>query len=89
MGYEHKNTEEGVGWGVVLFLFDQLVVNGKEHEFQAVGDSQLVKDVRQVVFSSVFTDPELSSQILIGVSRNDEGDDLQLTGGKPKVSWCL
>jgi len=39
MGYEHKNTEEGVGWGVVLFLFDQLVVNGKEHEFQAVGDS--------------------------------------------------
>lgn len=48
------SVEKNVGAG--LILVDPPMINGEKYEFQAVRDSQLVKNVREVMLDSLLTD---------------------------------
>ena len=47
-----RRVRQGAG----LILVDQPMMNGEKYEFQAVRDSQLVKNVSEVMLGSVLTD---------------------------------
>ena len=50
-----RRVRQGVGL-THRILVDQPMTNGKKYEFQAVRDSQLVKNVSEVMLGSVLTD---------------------------------
>ena len=75
--------------GAGLILVDPPMINGEKYEFQAIRDSQLVKNVSEVMLCSLQTDAELLRQILVRIASNDVCYDLHLTGGNTEVSSGL
>ena len=71
---------------VGLIASDESIIDGVKDEFQTVGNTQLIKYVRQVMLSSVLTYTELPRQILVRIASNNKPYDLQLTGAKTEVS---
>src|SRR5690242_17973874 len=61
----------------------------KHGQLNAAGDSQLVENVRQMVFYRSFADAEFLAHLFVGRSIGDLADNLQLMRGKAKVpgSW--
>ena len=49
--------------GYPLILLDQRMVNRKDQQLQAVRDSQLVKNVAEVMFGGIPTDPKFLRNI--------------------------
>ena len=62
------------------------MIDGEQHEFQAVGDSQLVKNVSEVMFDRLLADTELPPKILVRIAGNNVSYDLHLTVGNTEVS---
>ena len=58
------------------------VMDGEQRKFQAVGDTDLVVNIAQVVLNDLLGGAEKSGDFLVLESLHDEGDDLQFLGSK-------
>ena len=76
-----------VGKYVGLIAVDEPMIDGVKDELQAVGDSQLVKYVRQVMFGSVLANLQLPRKILVCIASTNECYNLPLTGGEAE-GWA-
>ncbi len=54
-------------------------MNGVKGEFEPIGNTELIKDVVQVVLYSLLRDEHLLGNFLILVALSDQDDDLALT----------
>src|SRR6516162_3400827 len=61
----------------------EIVVECKERQFQAIPNTQLIEDVRQVTLDGLFADAEGGGNVLVCAALGDESDDFQLTAGEP------
>src|SRR5579884_2528609 len=69
----------------VLGVGNELMVDGKQCEFQAVGNANLVEDISQVVLYGLLANRILTGDFLICKTRYDSSDDVELTGGQSEI----
>src|ERR1700722_19023521 len=55
-----------------LRLVDQAVMDGVEREFEAIGNTEFVEDVVEVVFDGLLADEELFADFLVAETLSDE-----------------
>src|ERR1041385_2272817 len=60
-----------------LVFFNEMMVHGKQRQFQAVGYAQLVKNVSEVMLDRLLGDRELFGNVLIGISIDDGCNDVK------------
>ena len=73
----------------LLGVLDQTVVHGIKRKLKAVGDTELIEDVVEVVLHGLFTDEELFANLLVAVPLRDKLDNLLLTVAQQRfVSSC-
>src|SRR5579875_4003303 len=65
------------GWRRKLFLTNKVMIDGKQRQFQAVGDAELVENVSEVMFDGLLCNLKLLSDVLVGVAVNDGCDDIK------------
>lgn len=58
-----------------LRLIDEAVMDGVEREFEAVGNSELVEDIVQVILYGLFADKKLFTYFTISKTLRDELHD--------------
>src|SRR5580698_8387153 len=93
-GVELDNGPDGSNNGTKVLcrlgdgLQGQGLIDGKQGEFQASGNPQLVEDIAEMVFDRVLADLEVFCDLLVGVSGDHGGNDLQLPRGKSKFLFA-
>jgi hypothetical protein len=70
------------GTGKHLRLINQPMMNGIQRQFEAVGDTELVEDVMQMVLDGLFGDEELFADFLVAEALRDELHDFFLAVAK-------
>src|ERR1019366_3517985 len=60
----------------------QIMVQGKQGQLQAVADSQLVEDVGQMALHGFLADPETDCNVLVGGTLGNQSDHLELAAGE-------
>jgi len=66
-------------------LVDQAVVNRVQRQFEAVGDTELVKDIVQVIFDGLFGDKKLFANFLVAETLGDELNDFFLAVAEQRL----
>src|SRR5215471_11785147 len=66
----------------VLLRRDQLMIDGKQRQFQTVRNPDLVENIPKMMLHRLFTDRELSRNFAVGKTGDDRSDNLQLSRGE-------
>src|SRR5436309_3384748 len=61
------------------------MVDSKERELEAGGNSKFVEGIREVVFDGLFADGKLLRYVAIAVSGHDGGNNLKFPGSKAEL----
>ena len=59
----------------LLPLVDQAMVDGIQGQFEAIGNTQLIEDIVEMVFYGLFADKELLADFSVAESLGDELHD--------------
>ena len=62
------------------------MIHGKQRQFEACRNSQLVEDVAEVMFHRIFADLEVFGDFLVGKAGHDGGNDFEFAGGEPEFT---
>ena len=65
-------------------MVDQTVMDGVEGEFEAVGNTKLVKDVVQVILDGLLGNEKLFADFLVAKSLSDQLNDLFFAVGEQR-----
>ena len=67
----------------------QVVMHREQRELEAIGHTDFVEDVRQVVFDGLFADRESFRNLLVLIRVHDCSDDLPLACGETEIARLL
>src|SRR5207249_5213658 len=59
-------------------LRGEIVMQREKRELEAIGDAELVEDVREVVFDRLLADRHLCRDVAVGIAAENHADDLEL-----------